>query len=375
MWTYVLTNLSGKMLAEVRNAGERKVTMALNRASTASFSVRADNPVVNSLYADDTLLKIYEDKTLRFYGPIVSAELATQGAGTVQVNAADPAWRLSRRISGQSKGGTAYTGNSAKVARKILAELMTFSEELYNPHHGIKLKAESEYTGGGEISYTAGPYASSLTCLNDVANTLSGFDWYMAPIEGETANVTNKSGSWTTPLIAEFEAETTYGGEAGAVFEYGYGQKNVRNMTYTRDLSILGNKAIHLPDDGLETGSVKEKIDIESVEHRGRFEAIADASGLNDSTLREKWLDAFIRVRKNPRFVVSMALDIDDGSGRVPQIGADFWLGDIVQARSVIDGTTLFNGKVRVYQIQVDINQAGTATVTPVLVDEEGGEL
>jgi hypothetical protein len=89
-----------------------------------------------------------------------------------------------------------------------------------------------------------------------------------------------------------------------------------------------------------------------------------------DKTLRNKWLEEVIRVKKNPRFVAGMTLDIQDETGRVPKIADDFWLGDLVNARAVIEDETLFNGKVRVYQIKIDINDAGTATITPILVEE-----
>jgi hypothetical protein len=161
------------------------------------------------------------------------------------------------------------------------------------------------------------------------------------------------------------------------VFEHGYGQKNVQSLNYLRDLAGLANKAVHLPDSGFEEKGteVKSSEDKTSVEQRGRFEIVADGFGLVDSALRQSWVDEVVRVRKNPRFVVSMTLDVDDGTGRVPAIGTNFWLGDIVEARSVINNVTMFNGKVRVYQIQVALNDSGAATITPVLIDEEGSEL
>jgi hypothetical protein len=380
MWTYVLTDLAGTNIGEVRQATERKVIMSLNKPSTAAFTIRPDNPLMVDLFSDDTLLKVYQGTTLRFHGNVISSELATQEDGsqpTVKVNAADPAWKLSRRISGLSAGGTKYEGDKAKSSWKIINELNAQPGHETNPHTGIKLLAESEYSAGGSGSYVAGPYKSSLSCINDLANGFDGFDWYMNPLEGETATVS----SWTTTLLATYEAKATIGSTAAAVFEHGYGQHNIRKLTYLRDLSGLVNKAYHLPDEGFpepEQGGgagVKEAADAPSVEHRGRYEAIADGYGLTDATLRQNWVDEVVRVRKNPRFVVSMTLDVDDNTGRVPRFGTDFSLGDLVVARSVINATTMFDGQVRVYQVQVDLNDSGTGTVTPVLIDEEGTEL
>lgn len=361
-WSMVLTKLDGTELNEVRLAKERKLVMSLNKPSTAAFTVRPDNPLLEPLFAEDTLLKVYQGTTLRFHGNVVSTELATQEDGSqpsVKVNAADPAWRLARRVLGQSAGGTKYTGDKAKSAYKMINELNGVGST------SIKLLAESEYDSEGSGEYVAGPYKVALSCINDLAHGLDGFDWYMEPIE------------YTSGNIVTFQAKGVYGGSAAAaVFEHGYGQHNVRKLSYLRDLSGLANVAFHLPDEGFTEGAVvKTASDATSIATRGRYEAVADGFGLSDATLRQNWVDEFVRVRKNPRFVVSMTLDVDDLTGRVPQLGTDFWLGDLVKARSVISEMTMFNGQVRVYQIQVEINDNGTATVTPILIDEEGTEL
>jgi len=365
----ILTKLDGTPINEIRQATARSVIMSLNKPSTASFTIRPDNPLMTSLFAEDTLLKVYEETTLRFYGNVVSSELATQEDGSqpsVKVNAADPAWRLARRLLGLSSGGTKYEGDKAKVAYKMINELNTTGATYpTKAETGIKLLAEAEYSAGGSGIYVAGPYKTALSCINDLAHGLDGFDWYMKALD----SVENK--------LVTFEAKPTYGGTAAAVFEHGYGQKNVKSLNYLRDLGGLANKAVHLPDGGFEEkgAEVKSSESEASVKERGRFEIVADGFGLVDGALRQSWVDEVVRVRKNPRFVVSMTLDVDDGTGRVPAIGTNFWLGDMVEARSVINNVTMFNGKVRVYQIQVALNDNGAGTVTPVLIDEEGSEL
>lgn len=362
MWTMQLCKFDGTPIGEVRNATSRVLTLALNRPSTASFVIRPDNELMVSLFEADTKLKVWENKTLRYHGYVISSEFGeTDGAApTVKVATADAAWKLSRRITGKSSGGTAHSGDKAKSARKIINEVNGEGES------GVKVEAEGAYAAGGSGNYTAGPYKTALACVNDLAHGFDGFDWRIDPLTGED------------PKIGVFVAQPTLGTEKlNCVFERGWGQKNVRSMSYVRDLSGLANRAFHLPDNGVETEGavVKVKNDAASEALRGRFEVIADGFGLTDSTLREKWLEEIIKVRKNPRFVVAMTLDIDDGTGRVPQFGTDFTLGDLVQARAVVEGTTMFNGKARVYQTKFELNDAGTATVTPVLIDEGGEEL
>jgi hypothetical protein len=271
-----------------------------------------------------------------------------------------------------SKGGTAYSGDKAKTARKFISELN--SAVLTNPHTGIKLLSEGSYVAGSG-NYTAGPYSPALTCINDLAHTISGFDWYISPLDGEeTANVTNELGSWTTPLIGQFEANNVFGSTKGITFEFGVGQKNVRTINYIRDLSDVANKAYHIPND-LETEALLSESDNTSLGYRGRYESTADAFGLTDTTLRQAWLQEYIRVKKNPRYIITMTLDIDDGTGRVPKLGTDYWLGDLVSARGYLADNKLFSGQVRVYGVDIDIAESGTAAITPIFIDEEGEAL
>lgn len=363
MWTYELCGLNGTAIGEVRNATQRTVSLAINRASTASFTVRTDNELLVPLFEDDTKLRVWRDKTLMYYGYVTSCELGenTGEPAQIKISSVDAAWKLSKRLAGKSAGGTKYEGDKAKSARKIISEVNGEGES------GVQLLAEAEYSAAGSGKYVAGPYKPVLSCVNDLAHGFDGFDWRMEPYNGAPETKT-----------ATFIAKPTLGGTATAVFERGWGQKNVKQMSYVRDLTGLINRAFHLPDEGLEAvgAVVKEKNDATSEGHRGRFEGIADGYGLTDSTLREKWLEEVIRVRKNPRFVVAMTLDVDDGTGRVPIYGTDFNLGDMVTARAVLNGNVnLFNGLARIYQVKFEIDEQGTDTVTPVLIDEEGESL
>jgi len=374
-WAWVLTDLAGNALGEIQNATDRRMSLGLNRTASASCSIRLDNALTTKVFEDDRRIKVYNGSTLMFHGDVVSAELSGSGSEmpTVALNAANPAWKLSRRLINLSTGNKKYTGDKAKSARKIINELNTDTGTYpTNPETGVEVLSEGSYTGGsGE--YEATPYKSALTAINDMAHTLSAFDWYISPIEY------NASGKY-----GKFEAGSTFGSDksSSTYFEFGgggrIGQANVRQINFIRDLSDLTNKAFHMPSN-LETESVLSEADAASITHRGRFEAVADAFGFDVTALREAWLDEFIRVKKNPRFVLTMTLDNDDGTGRVPKMGAsnDYWLGDFVHVRGWLPNTAgqLFDGKVRVYGIEVEVNDAGTPTITPVFIDEEGEAL
>lgn len=366
MWTYDLANLDGTPVGEISNAVERTLTLGLNKPATASFTIRPDNEMMPYLFGGDRLLKVYEDGVLRFYGNIISSEYSSGGdesGNTVRCNAANPAWRLNKRLLGISKGGTIYEGDKAKIARKMINELNTDTATYpLNLYTGIELLEEAAYFAGSTGKYVAGPYQTALSCINDLAHNITGFDWYIAPVDGKGTT------------IGVFEANNSFGDPSKAIFEHGSGSHNVRSLTFTRDLSDLVNNAYHLPDDGLEApgAEVRNKQDTTSITTHGRYETVADAFGLSDVALRDAWLEEVIRVKKNPRYVASMTLDIDDGTGRVPKLGTDFWLGDTVEARSVVEKNTMFDGLVRIYAVNISIAQSGTETITPILLDEEG---
>jgi hypothetical protein len=354
MYTFVLCKANGERIGELRNCTERSVTLSINRVSTASFGILGSNPLLLNLFAEDTLLQVWEDGELRFYGYVLTPELSMNDTNTpitIKVNAVCPAWRLTRRVLGQSKGGTNYTGDKAAATKTMIDELNAAGET------GIKTTTvESGSTG----TYIAGPYKTALQCINDLAHGFDGFDWYMMPLFNEE------------PKLVTYEAKAVYGSVQKAVMEFGSGAKNVRQLSFLRDNSNLTNRAFHLPDGGLdeEGAVVRTKEDATSIAAHGLFEEVTEGFGLTDTALRDEWLSEVIRVKKNSRFVVSATLDIDDGTGRVPKFGTDFFVGDFVSARAMVENVTLFNGRVRVYQVKIDLDSNGTATVIPVLIEE-----
>lgn len=361
-WSYVLTALDGTPIGEILNASERKVSLGLSRSAIASFQIRAQNPRLLDLYSQDNLLQVWQDSTLRFWGPIVSANYATQEDGTdptIAVNAVSPAWRLARRLAGKSGKGTQFIEwDKAAVARNLIETTNAESDTgIYTP------SVSSESVG----TYTAGPYKPVLECISELAHGLDGFDWYLRPI-------TTKSGK-----IAEFVAAPNIGGvQKDTVFEYGVGRHNIRSMTYLRDLGNIMNRAFHIVDEGPESPSatVISKENTPSIGYRGLYEGIIDSLGITDTGLREQWATANVEVRREPRLVVTMTPDIFDPGqpGRVPVFGTDYNIGDFVRARAVMYGTQLFDGYVRVYNVEINVDDNGRATATPTLVDEETSE-
>lgn len=356
-WSFVLTDLDLNPIGEVLNAYDRGLTIGLSRSGSASFTVRPDNQLLVDVFAGDTLLQVWQGSTLRFWGPLVSAQYGVDESGTnptVAINATSPAWRLALRLAGKSGAGTAYNGDKAATAKTII--------DVTNAENDTEILTTT-VSCGSTGTYTAGPYKPVLTCISELANAFDGFDWYLTPL------------SDTAGKIARFDAAANIGVQQDdTVFEYGVGRHNVRQITYLRDLGGIMNQAYHIPDAGAaDPSGVKVATDATSITYRGLYESVVDSFGLVDATIRQNWVDENVAVRRDPRRVISMTPDFEDAGrpGRIPELGNDYFLGDFVHARGQIFDTQLFDGFVRVYAVSVSVDNNGTATVVPTLVDED----
>lgn len=361
IWTYRLTKRDATPLAEVHNAFERKYTANLSKPSTAAFVVRKDNAILPYLFdSESKFLEVWQNDALRFWGPIISSNFAmSEGAPpSIAVTAADPAWFLTRRLSGKSEKGTTYASTD-----KALAAAGLIGENNVETGDSWTNVAPHGDTCGSIGTYTAGPYKATLSCIQELAHGTDGFDWYIEPHAGED--------------FGSFRAAAVVGSEKPkAIFEYGTGRKNMRSMNYLRDISTEVNVAYQIADEGpifselLNPHPVVSNEDSTSIGANGRLEEVVELSGINSLAIREEWVEANVKVRKDPRRVLGMTSDIDDGSDRVPKFGTDYWLGDLVTARAAIENQVLFNGITRVYAMELSLDNAGVASVTPILVEE-----
>lgn len=372
-WAYVLTDLQGTKIGEITNAYERKFQANLSKPSTASFQIRRDNPLLRYLFSEeeDYLLQVWNGSTLEMYGPILTANLAmSEGAPpTVAVTATDPAWRMDMRT--YWAGGPGYTQTA--IDKALIAQgLIGYQNGRANgTQTGI---AGNNDTCGTTGTYTAITGKTGLECIQDLAQGFDGFDWYIEPI----ATAVPVENNPYMPFIGVFRAAALVGVEKpSVVFEFGIGRHNAKSVNYLRDQTTRANIAINISEEGtvatvLNPTPIYAYSNVESYERFGVYETMAELSGVPTLALREQYTQEVVKVRNKPRRVLAMTSDIDDGTGRVPLFGRnkDYWLGDTITARAYANNESLFNGKVRVYGCEVALNDAGTATYTPILLQE-----
>lgn len=353
MWRYILTDLSLTPIGEVLNAKDRSMNWGLRTLPQTKFSVRMDNPMAESLAGSAAYLKIYRDQTLKFFGPVVSAEESADAAGaSLACVAAGQAWVLTKRLAGKSSAGTQYPlQDRALTAQQILTAT--------NTENPTRIAIDATSYSGSTATYLAGPYKPVSTCMSELSNLLDGFDWTVEPTEPDASG---NIGIWTArPNLGIARPET--------IFEFGIGRHNIADYKVQISRDVQANQVIN-PGQGSQ--DPVSQIDSVSIAKWGLLEDIADLA-LEDATMRQKLVDEHIAVRSNPRRVVTFTPHVDDATGRVPLFGVDYDVGDVVTARAAIGRSVRFNGDFRVYGVQVDLDANGVERVTLTLTDDDSG--
>jgi hypothetical protein len=146
------------------------------------------------------------------------------------------------------------------------------------------------------------------------------------------------------------------------VFEFTEDEQNVRTAKRVIDRKSITNWAYSLGT-GDDLSVVSSKNDA-SILARGLRERVI-ASDLQDSGLRKALMDGHVARRAKARRV----LNFEPAPGG-PVYGVDYVEGDTVTARSYLYGKLRFNGLVRVYGIDVTIDDEGRVIEIPALVQE-----
>jgi hypothetical protein len=361
-WKFILATRTGSNVGEIKDADARQVVRSYFGPSTGGFTIRADNAQFPRLVAaaeGDYRLKAYRDGKLILHGDVLTAEMAADDPNavpTLAVTAADPAWRFARRVSGKSAAGTLFTN----VDRVTIAEtLIATANAETNGETGIQTLGVP--SGNPAVTWIAGPYRALGECIAELAQTTTGFDWRIDPIE------------YTSGKIGQFKAAAvgTLGtARGGVVFEY-QGRGNARVPTIQRSIADVVNQVWSIPDEGPTSNlGVRSAADATSQAARGLLEEVVDTAGITNNTLRDQVLGDHIAFRKQPKLVVTFSPEFADGTGRVPAYGIEYVIGDQVRVRVLYEGVTLIDGMVRLYKMQFDIDANDKETLTPTVVQE-----
>lgn len=361
-WRFVLTDATSRPVGEVLNAQDRQVAIPLNRLDTASFKVRLDNPLADYLVSTSGYVKGYRDSSLLFHGPIISAaEVGDANSATVAVNCVGAGWILQKRLAGKSSTGTTF--GSATDRAQIIKSLI----DTANSESETGIDTSGSMTSASAVTYTAGPFRPITEIITELSSSLDGFDWRIFPSENYV------SGAVANQKIGQFYAAPIIGSEQpNAVFEWGTGRCNMASYTRTVTRDTQANKVYHFTSAGPDAPGYPtvSAIDSQSITDWKLLEDLVQADLLN-STLRQRLVDEHVNVRKNPRQVIQFDPHVDpQATGRLPQYGTDYGVGDAVRARAAYGRSVRFDAMMRVWGVTFNIDSNGLERATLTLADE-----
>lgn len=358
IWSWQLTDSAFNPVGEILNAKEMKLALPLNKINTASFNIRLDNPLASTISTDLGFVKIYREKVLLFFGPIITvAEVGEGDNATMQVNCSGPEWIFSQRLCGRTYRGGKFLAANARSAK--------FVEELVA--RNIDAELHIDYTtgpisGGSTAIYETTPFRTLAEVLNDLSNTAEGFDWEVYPVDNYSAG--EVKGTKIGRLVIANAITTA---RPNAVFEWGIGRNNISSFTRNIDRSTLTNRAYNFTSGGPEAPGAPTVVaeSAESIAKWGLQEDLISAA-IQSTELRQALVNENIEVRKEPRQTIVFQPVTDDGTGRVPTLTKDFNVGDSVRVRIVLNGSTHFDAMVRVWgaEYALDENLKETQTLT-----------
>jgi hypothetical protein len=353
MWSFLLTDANYKPVGEILNAKDRRVAKVLSKLDSASFNVRLDHPMADNLLTCQGYVKAYRNNQPQFFGPVISAEESGSNMGaTVAVNCVSVGWFLQKRLAGKSATGRVFSSatDRAVVAKTLIDEMNAET----NGETGIQ--TATTVGSGSAVTYTAGPYKPVLESVNELANAYDGFEWRIVPIDNFTDGVV------TGLKIGEFQASQVIGSQkSNTVFEWGIGRNNIVSYTRSRNREQQANKVYHAVNQGADAPGypVISAIDADSITNYRLMEDLA-AADLLDTTLRTQFVQQHVYYRRYPREIITFEPHIDPrDTGRLPQFGTDYDIGDSVRARAAYNNKLRWDSFFRVYGVDFSISDLG----------------
>jgi hypothetical protein len=371
VWNFVLHTLAGTRIGELRNIGDRKVSLPLNRMATAGFTMNLENRYADRIIEQDCLVAVYEtvgvtdtgspDRRLRMVGDVTSAEEVVDGAnGTVAVTISGGLFRLLKRLVGK-----AATGYSLGTALSLVDRGAIIVDMVNRVQSAVGSNVDAGGDAGiiiGDIQASSSTYVGPLFFAKVaeqialLSTALDGFDFELAPLEPTT----NGGKFWRLNIYA------AKGSASSAIFEFGTGKKNVKG--YKRPVTKDGimNDGYMLPPGYPDTASglPLHETDPASITQYGRFEDVVP-SDIPVEQLRARLLQEHVRIRRTPRQQITFDPHIN-----APKYGQDFTLGDTVTFRAVRNGQVRVNAAFRVYGVDVAIDDVGRATTSITVIPD-----
>lgn len=358
-WQFILTDLMGVPLGELKGASDRSVVLPLLRTPTASFKIPLWHPRATDLLTQECLLQcwrtdVLDVKRLVFNGPIRGVnEVGDNVTQTIAATASGPVVRLNSRYIGMSKPGIQLP------AAGTTRDLGLIAHDILDVVNGQEFTGISKGTHAATIVGNTGVLhlKNAGEAIADMAAGLNSFEFQVRPT---VPTASGGVGGW--PQIGLFDVAPMIGGvnRLDAIYEYGTTRANVSGYerAISRD-SIVTRGWISV--NGWPDSTAYDLIaygDAAAITARGLHEAVVPDAGVIDENLRIALVAHHVNVRKQPRELITFKLP----SNVRPSALTDFEVGDFVRGRAVVRGVTRFDAAFRVWGVTFNIDGNGNET-------------
>lgn len=354
-WQFILTDLAGVVLGELRGASERQVALPHLRLATASFKLPLWHSLANALMTTDTLLQCWRTDSLGtrklvFNGQVWGAnEQSDNTTQTIAATALGPFSRLSYRIIGTTRAGIKFPATGTQ-------DLGAIAQDILTTVNGQTYTGVSNGTYAASVSGATGVWylKNAAEAIAELTTGLNSFEFEIAP-----TIPTNVGGAGGWPQLGLMNIAPLIGNVSrlDAIYEYGTARANISG--YERAVSRDGFLTRgFISANGWPDSSIQDVISFEDSAartSRGLFETVVPDGGILDDALRTKVVSFHVAVRKNPREQVTFKA----ATNARPSPFTDYNIGDYIRARAVVRGTTRFDAMFRVWGVTFNIDSNG----------------
>ncbi len=349
-WRFVICENDWTELGEPW-AFDRKLSFGLSKSGTASFRIRDDDPLWEFSASGEARLKCFDsEETLRFLGPIVAdSEAATGQGASIQLTAQDMFWYLTKRY----------------IAKDTTGVGVTLAPPGSDPGHIIDYylgQLNTEYDTGIDMGNRDDFVDRGITLL---FKRMSDLVMEMGGIEGSYEWVLRYDDSGLTPACYIDLYQIAGQDRTASLFlEYGTGKNNCSRYEKVRSIDTSASD-VYVAGDG--NSKLAYAYDSAARDRFGaRLEDVVSYGDITIQSLLDGLAAAHVAVRRYPRQIVSLTPFAMD----TPRMGVDYEIGDRVTARVVVNGRRRVDGAVRIWGVDIDIDELGNERASFRLVPE-----
>ena len=365
---YIFDLSSAEVIGELIDVRDLHLNFSLSKNPTMGFTTGYGHWLADEIVGSPTqdpyrgilayrLNPISEEYDLQFAGPILATdEQANQSTEPlISVTATGAGWRLSKRIADNTSGaGRTEAGMSfASVDRAKLAAQLIRTTNTKDGNSWIRALDSDQQPGSLLKVDKEESFQPVAQLIDKLSGTLDGFDWHIEP-----DFTTDAAGL----ILGRFKSAPIIGTDksASVVFDYGIGRFNTESVARKRSIESIMNKGSY-PSAGQSPYAITAQAD-ESIGKLGIFEETISGD-LTDASLRRKMVQLHVALRRQARQLYEFVPFRSD-TGNVPVPFVDYNIGDRVGARAAWAEKTRLEASMRIYGINISVDNAGAERVT-----------